>query len=232
LRRVIVPLGGGGLASGVAIAVKQHDPTIKVIGVQVEACAPYANSVPPTGPVLTLADGIAVKKPGEITEPLVRKWVDEIVEVTEDSVADAMMVLLERSKLYVEGGGAVGLAALMTGKISPAATGTTCIVLSGGNVDIGLVPNLVRRHETEAGRRLIAFIRLPDRPGAFAGLLQICAGTGANLIEVQHVREGIYLHARETGIQIVLEIRGREHADQLLALAKEQGYDLNESKFY
>jgi threonine dehydratase len=105
-------------------------------------------------------------------------------------------------------------------------------VLSGGNVDIGLVPNLVRRHETEAGRRLIAFIRLPDRPGAFAGLLQICAGTGANLIEVQHVREGIYLHARETGIQIVLEIRGREHADQLLVLAKEQGYDLNESKFY
>jgi threonine dehydratase len=132
----------------------------------------------------------------------------------------------------VEGGGAVGLAALMTGKIAPAAVGTTCIVLSGGNVDIGLVPNLVRRHETEAGRRLIAFIRLPDRPGAFAGLLQICAGTGANLIEVQHVREGIYLHARETGIQIVLEIRGREHADELLALAKEQGYDLNESNFY
>jgi threonine dehydratase len=105
-------------------------------------------------------------------------------------------------------------------------------VLSGGNIDIGLVPNLVRRHETEAGRRLIAFIRLPDRPGAFAGLLQICAGTGANLIEVQHVREGIDLHARETGIQIVLEIRGREHADQLLALGKEQGYDLNESKFH
>ena len=121
-------------------------------------------------------------------------------------------------------------AALMTGKISPAAVGTTCIVLSGGNVDMGLVPNLVRRHETEAGRRLIAFIRLPDRPGAFAGLLQICAGTGANLIEVQHVREGIYLHARETGIQLVLEIRGQEHANELLALAKEQGYDLNESQ--
>jgi len=206
LSLVIIPLGGGGLLSGTAIALKF--------------------------PVPTLADGIAVKKPGEITEPLVRKWVDEIVEVTEDSVADAMMVLLERSKLYVEGGGAVGLAALMTGKISPAAVGTTCIVLSGGNVDIGLVPNLVRRHETEAGRRLIAFIRLPDRPGAFAGLLQICAGTGANLIEVQHVREGIYLHARETGIQIVLEIRGRDHADELLALAKEQGYDLNESNFY
>jgi threonine dehydratase len=232
LSLVIIPLGGGGLLSGTAIALKLHSPKIRVIGVQISSCAPYIHGLMPEGPVPTLADGIAVKKPGAITEPLVRKWVDEIVEVTEDSVADAMMVLLERSKLYVEGGGAVGLAALMTGKISPGATGTTCIVLSGGNVDIGLVPNLVRRHETEAGRRLIAFIRLPDRPGAFAGLLQICAGTGANLIEVQHVREGIYLHARETGIQIVLEIRGREHADQLLALAKEQGYDLNESKFY
>jgi threonine dehydratase len=228
LALVIIPLGGGGLLSGTAIALKLHNPSIRVIGVQISSCAPYIHGLMQEGPVPTLADGIAVKKPGEITEPLVRKWVDEIVEVTEDSVADAMMVLLERSKLYVEGGGAVGLSALMTGKISPSAAGTTCIVLSGGNVDIGLVPNLVRRHETEAGRRLIAFIRLPDRPGAFAGLLQICAGTGANLIEVQHVREGIYLHARETGIQIVLEIRGREHADQLLALAKEEGYELGE----
>jgi threonine dehydratase len=182
----------------------------------------------PEGPVPTLADGIAVKKPGEITEPLVRKWVDEIVEVTEDSVADAMMVLLERSKLYVEGGGAVGLAALMTGKISPATVGTTCIVLSGGNVDIGLVPNLVRRHETEAGRRLIAFIRLPDRPGAFAGLLQICAGTGANLIEVQHIRDGISLHPRETGIQIALEVRGAEHSAEILEIAQLNGYNLIE----
>jgi threonine dehydratase len=232
LSLVIIPLGGGGLLSGTAIALKLHNPKIRVIGVQISSCAPYIHGLMPEGPVPTLADGIAVKKPGVITEPLVRRWVDEIVEVTEDSVADAMMVLLERSKLYVEGGGAVGLAALMTGKISPATVGTTCIVLSGGNVDIGLVPNLVRRHETEAGRRLIAFIRLPDRPGAFAGLLQICAGTGANLIEVQHVREGIYLHARETGIQIVLEIRGREHADQLILQASEHGYDLRSLEYH
>ena len=232
LSLVIIPLGGGGLLSGTAIALKLHNPNIRVIGVQISSCAPYIHGLMPEGPVPTLADGIAVKKPGAITEPLVRKWVDEIVEVTEDSVADAMMVLLERSKLYVEGGGAVGLAALMTGKISPASVGTTCIVLSGGNVDIGLVPNLVRRHETEAGRRLIAFIRLPDRPGSFAGLLQICAGTGANLIEVQHVREGIYLHARETGIQIVLEIRGREHADQLILQASKHGYDLRSLEYH
>ena len=228
LSLVIIPLGGGGLLSGTAIALKLQNPRVRVIGVQISSCAPYIHGLMPEGPVPTLADGIAVKKPGEITEPLVRKWVDEIVEVTEDSVADAMMVLLERSKLYVEGGGAVGLAALMTGKISPAATGTTCIVLSGGNVDIGLVPNLVRRHETEAGRRLIAFIRLPDRPGAFAGLLQICAGTGANLIEVQHIRDGISLHPRETGIQIALEVRGVEHSTEILEAAKLNGYNLIE----
>ena len=228
LSLVIVPLGGGGLLSGTAIALKLQNPRVRVIGVQISSCAPYIHGLMPEGPVPTLADGIAVKKPGEITEPLVRKWVDEIVEVTEDSVADAMMVLLERSKLYVEGGGAVGLAALMTGKISPAAVGTTCIVLSGGNVDIGLVPNLVRRHETEAGRRLIAFIRLPDRPGAFAGLLQICAGTGANLIEVQHIRDGISLHPRETGIQIALEVRGAEHSAEILEIAQLNGYNLIE----
>ena len=228
LSLVIIPLGGGGLLSGTAIALKLQNPRVRVIGVQISSCAPYIHGLMPEGPVPTLADGIAVKKPGEITEPLVRKWVDEIVEVTEDSVADAMMVLLERSKLYVEGGGAVGLAALMTGKISPAAVGTTCIVLSGGNVDIGLVPNLVRRHETEAGRRLIAFIRLPDRPGAFAGLLQICAGTGANLIEVQHIRDGISLHPRETGIQIALEVRGAEHSAEILEIAQLNGYNLIE----
>ena len=228
LSLVIIPLGGGGLLSGTAIALKLQNPRVRVIGVQISSCAPYIHGLMPEGPVPTLADGIAVKKPGEITEPLVRKWVDEIVEVTEDSVADAMMVLLERSKLYVEGGGAVGLAALMTGTISPAAVGTTCIVLSGGNVDIGLVPNLVRRHETEAGRRLIAFIRLPDRPGAFAGLLQICAGTGANLIEVQHIRDGISLHPRETGIQIALEVRGSEHSAEILEIAQLNGYNLIE----
>jgi threonine dehydratase len=228
LSLVIIPLGGGGLLSGTAIALKLHNPKIRVVGVQISSCAPYIHGLMPEGPVPTLADGIAVKKPGAITEPLIRKWVDEIVEVTEDSVADAMMVLLERSKLYVEGGGAVGLAALMTGKISPAAVGTTCIVLSGGNVDIGLVPNLVRRHETEAGRRLIAFIRLPDRPGAFAGLLQICAGTGANLIEVQHIRDGISLHPRETGIQIALEVRGAEHSAEILEIAQLNGYNLIE----
>jgi threonine dehydratase len=224
LRLVIVPLGGGGLASGIAIAVKAKDPTIQVIGVQVEACAPYANRPPQAGPVVTLADGIAVKRPGEITGPLVEQWLDDVVVVEENAVADAMVLLMERAKLFVEGAGAVGVAALISQQITPAATGATCVVLSGGNVDLGLLPGLIRRHETQAGRRLILFARISDRPGGLARLLTLFAEHGANLVEVEHVREGVDLHVRETGVQLVLEVRGRGHAESVVRAATEAGY--------
>jgi threonine dehydratase len=228
LAQVIVPLGGGGLLSGVALAVKQHAPSIKVIGVQISSCAPYIYGNAPTGAVPTLADGIAVKVPGVVTKPLIERWVDDIVDVDEDSVADAMMLLLERAKLFVEGGGAVGVSALLAGRVSPAAMGTTCVVLSGGNADLGLLTGLVRRHETLRGRRLIVFARISDRPGGLARLLTLFAQHGANLIEVEHVREGVDLHVRETGVQVVLEVRGRDHAETLIAAAKSDGYELSE----
>ena len=228
LAQVIVPLGGGGLLSGVALTVKQFDPSIKVIGVQISSCAPYIYGKAPLGPVPTLADGIAVKVPGDVTAPLIEKWVDEIVDVDEDSVADAMMLLLERSKLFVEGGGAVGVSALIAGRIKPAERGTTCVVLSGGNADLGLLTGLVRRHETNSGRRLIIFARISDRPGGLARLLTVFAQYGANLIEVEHVREGVDLHVRETGVQVVLEVRGRDHTETLIAAAKAEGYEISE----
>ena len=224
LRLVIVPLGGGGLASGIAIAVKAKDPTIEVIGVQVEACAPYAHRPPQAGPVVTLADGIAVKRPGEITGPLVEQWLDDVVVVEENAVADAMVLLMERAKLFVEGAGAVGVAALISQQITPAPTGATCVVLSGGNVDLGLLPGLIRRHETQAGRRLILFARISDRPGGLARLLTLFAEHGANLVEVEHVREGVDLHVRETGVQLVLEVRGRGHAESVVRAATDAGY--------
>jgi threonine dehydratase len=227
LRRVIVPLGGGGLASGIAIAVKANDPSVEVIGVQVAACAPYAHRAPPTGPVVTLADGIAVKRPGEITRPLVEQWLDEVVVVEENAVADAMVLLMERAKFFVEGAGAVGVAALLSGQTAPSATGTTCVVLSGGNVDLGLVPGLIRRHETQAGRRLILFARISDRPGGLARLLTLFAEHGANLVEVEHVREGVDLHVRETGVQVVLEVRGRGHAESVIRAATDAGYAID-----
>lgn len=226
LHTVIIPLGGGGLTAGTAIALKSQRPNVRVIGVQVAACAPYAGRPPADGPIVTLADGIAVKRPGEVTAPLIEEFVDEVVVVAEDTVADAMVLLMDRGKFYVEGGGAVGVSALLTRAVVPAAKGTTCVVLSGGNVDLGVVPNLIRRHETQVGRRLIVFARISDRPGGLARLLTLFAQAGANLIEVEHVREGVDLHVRETGVQAVLEIRGKEHEEAVLSAAREAGYEV------
>jgi threonine dehydratase len=215
LELLIIPLGGGGLLAGTALAIKHHRPNVKIIGVQASICAPFIHDTFPQGQILTLADGIAIKRPGSITKPIIEKWVDDIIEVDEDSIADAVVLLMEHSKMLVEGGGAVGLSTLITKQLAPAITGTTCIVLSGGNIDIGLIPNLVRRNETNEGRRLTIFVRLPDRPGSLAGILNVCASNDANVIEVQHVREGIPLHPRETGIQLVLEVRGLNHSEQI-----------------
>jgi len=228
LSTVIVPLGGGGLTGGVAVACKSANPRIRVIGVQVRACAPYAGMPPADGPIVTLADGIAVKSPGDFTRPIIENWVDDVVVVEEDLVADAMVLLMDRGKLWVEGGGAVGVSALLSDQVVPDTSGTTCVVLSGGNVDLGLVPNLIRRHETQAGRRLIVFARISDRPGGLARLLTLFASHGANLIEVEHVREGVDLHVRETGVQAVLDVRGRDHAGQVIAAAREAGYEIEQ----
>jgi threonine dehydratase len=226
LELLIVPLGGGGLLAGTALAIKHRRPNVKIIGVQASVCAPFIHGFSPDGQVLTLADGIAVKQPGKFTKPIIDKYVDEIIEVDEDSIADAVVLLMEHSKMLVEGGGAVGLSTLLTQQITPAKTGSTCIVLSGGNIDIGLIPNLVRRNETNEGRRLTIFVRLPDRPGSLASVLNICASNDANVIEVQHVREGIPLHPRETGIQLVLEVRGHDHERNLLRAINAHGIHL------
>jgi len=221
---VIIPLGGGGLASGVAIAVKSLMPHVRVVGVQAEVCAPYAGHATSGGPVATLADGIAVKHPGEVTRPLVERWVDEIVTVTEDAIADAMVMLMDRAKLYVEGAGAVGVAALQSGVVQPVEVGHTCVVLSGGNVDLGVVPGLIRRHENTAGRRLVLFAKIDDRPGALVKFLAVFGDNGANLIEVEHQREGVDLSVRQTGVHATFEVRGPEHAETVIAAARAAGF--------
>jgi threonine dehydratase len=229
LAKVVVPVGGGGLASGLAIAVKSARPGVEVVGVQAEACAPFADSLRRGRPiavssVLSIADGIAVKRPGELTLGLVAQWLDDVVAVGEDEIAEAMVLLMEHSKLVVEGAGAVGVAALLEGVLAPAQRGSTVVVLSGGNVDAGLLAAVARRHETQVGRRLVLFTRVPDRPGSLAGLLACVAGAGANLVEVGHVREGVDLHVRETGVQLVLETRGSEHAQHVLEAIADDGY--------
>jgi threonine dehydratase len=226
LHTVIIPLGGGGLAAGSAIAIKAIHPQARIIGVQAEICAPYLHRDIPSGPILTLADGIAVKYPGAVTAPLVHEWLDDIVTVDEDMIADAMVMLMEKAKLYVEGAGAVGVAALIGQRCGVPAGARICVVLSGGNVDLGVVPGLIRRRENQAGRRLAIFARIDDRPGGLAQLLTVFANGGANLIEVEHQREGIDLHVRETGVHATFEVRGHVHAMSLIAAANRAGYEL------
>jgi threonine dehydratase len=226
---VVVPIGGGGLASGVAMALKSERPEVRVIGVQVATCAPFPASLAADEPLdvgssVTIADGIAVKRPGGLTLPLVKHWVDRVMVVPEDDVGEAMVFLLERSKLLVEGAGAVGVAALLSGELSPLGDGTTVVILSGGNVDTGLLAQVVRRHESQAGRRLVLLARVPDRPGSLARLLSLVAELGANLLDVSHIREGLDLHVRETAVQLVLETRGQDHADQVSRTVRQAGY--------
>ncbi|HSC02628.1 MAG TPA: threonine ammonia-lyase [Solirubrobacteraceae bacterium] len=229
LARVIVPVGGGGLVSGVAIALKSERPSIEVVGVQATSCAPVRRSLEQGKPVavesaLTIADGIAVKRPGELTLSLIERWVDDVVAVEEDEIAEAMVFLLERAKLVVEGAGAVGVAALLSGRTAAAREGVTVVLLSGGNVDAGLLGDVARRHESQAGRRLVLLASLPDRPGSLAQLLTLVGELRANLVDVEHIREGFDLHVRETAVQLVLETRGAAHARRVTDSVRQAGY--------
>jgi threonine dehydratase len=229
LAQVVVPVGGGGLCAGIALVVKDARPDVEIVGVQAAACAPYPESMRLGEPVeassaLTIADGIAVKRPGGVPLAILSDLLDAMVVVGEDETATAMALLLERCKLVVEGAGAVGVAALLGGAVKPPARGVTVAVLSGGNVDAGLLSAIARRHETESGRRLVMLTRVADRPGGLARLLATVAGTGANIVDVSHVREGLRLHVRETAIELVVETRGREHAEAVQATLEREGY--------
>jgi threonine dehydratase len=226
---VVVPLGGGGLASGIALALAARLPSARVVGVQAEACAPYPASIEAHRPLgarsaNTICDGIAVKRPGDITLPLVERYVDEVVTVSDDQVAEAMVLLLERSKLVVEGAGAAAVAALMHGRVEPPAKGTVCAVLSGGNVDASLLSECIRMGETSAGRRIVLSTVVPDRPGALASLLGVVAERGGNVMDVEHLREGLDLHVRETAIKLVLQTRGPEHGREIVEAARGEGF--------
>jgi len=227
LALAVVPLGGGGLASGTAIALKGARPGVRVVGVQAEACAPYAAGRPVGARVPnTICDGIAVKRPGDLTLPLVERFVDEVVTVSDDEVAQAMVLLLERSKLVVEGAGAAGVAAVMAGHLAAPGGGDTCVVLSGGNVDATLLSECIRMGETAAGRRMVLATVVPDRPGALAGLLRIVAELGANIVDVEHLREGVDIHLRETAIHLTLQTRGPEHGREIVEAVRAAGFQV------
>jgi threonine dehydratase len=211
------------------MAVKSLLPGVRVVGVQAEACAPYPASLAAHRAIgarsaNTICDGIAVKQPGELTLPLVERWLDGVVTVSDDEAAQAMVLLLERSKLVVEGAGAVAVAALMHGKVEAPSEGEVCAVLSGGNVDASLLAECIRLGETAAGRRIVLGTVVPDRPGALAGLLRLIADHGANVVDVEHLRDGMDLHVRETAIQLVLQTHGPEHDREIIDAARAEGF--------
>jgi threonine dehydratase len=215
-RLIVVPMGGGGLASGVAIAAKHRLDDVRVVAVQAAERSGR-----------TIADGIAVKRPADLTRQLVDEYVDEVVAVSDDEIAQAMVHLIERSKLVVEGAGAAGVAAVLWGRVEPPAGGSACIVLSGGNVDASLLAECIRMGETAAGRRAVLKTVVPDRPGALDAVLRVVADHGANIVDVAHLREGIDLHVRETLIRLVLQTRGREHGHRIADALQSAGFDVD-----
>ena len=235
LRQVLVPIGGGGLASGLAVAIKHRHPEVRIIGVQASACAAVAESVRngaslqvEAGP--TIADGIAVKRPGEKTLALIERLLDELVCVGEEEIAEAMVFALERSKLVVEGAGAVSLAALLSARVKPHPSGSTVAVLSGGNVNIGLLAAVAARQETRAGRRVRLLTHVRDRPGGLASLLAALAHSQANVIAVEHIRDGVPLALSESGLALTIETRGPSHLACVLQELRSAGYEIKEAQ--
>jgi threonine dehydratase len=219
LEVVVVPIGGGGLASGIALALKELRPDVRIVGVQAANAAPLAG-----GGQFTIADGIAVKKPGDLTSPILRERLDGVVSVSDDEIAHAIVLLLERTKLVVEGAGAASVAALLAGKID--GSGPACALLSGGNIDASLLMEVARYSLTQAGRFLVVRTHVPDRPGELAKLLSLLASERANVIAVQHQREGLKVPLSETAVELTLQMRDEEHASGLLERLREWGYEI------
>jgi threonine dehydratase len=219
LETLVVPIGGGGLASGIALALKELRPEVKIVGVQAETCAPFAGD---GAPGHTIADGIAVKKPGELTKRILADRLDGVVTVSDPEIAQAIVLLLERVKLVVEGAGAASVAAVLAGKVT--GKGPACALLSGGNIDATLLIEIARHGLTQAGRFLVVRTKLDDRPGALARLLALIADERVNVLSVEHHREGMDLPVTGTEVELTLATRDDEHCDELLARLAEWGY--------
>jgi threonine dehydratase len=206
----VLPIGGGGLAAGIATALRALRPNVRIVGVQ----AGKTHGV-------TIADGIAVKHPGTLTMAILDDLLDDIVHVEDEEIAEAITLLLERSKLVVEGAGAASMAALLSGK----ATGDdACALLSGGNIDPTLLISVVRHGLTNAGRYLVLRTRVLDRPGELLKLLELVARERGNILEIHHRREGIGIEVSETGVELTITTRDEAHARELVAALEAAGY--------
>ncbi len=229
LEAVVVPIGGGGLIGGVACALKESKPDVRVIGVQTSRLpsmkeAMLAHHPVTLEPATTIADGIAVRRAGEVTFPVVERYVDEIVTVNEDEIASAILTLLEREKTLAEGAGAAGLAAVLQRRTSLPAFTRTAVIVGGGNIDVTLLSRIIERGLVQDGRLIRLRIHLLDRPGALADLTQIIAAHRANIVDTLHNRAYYGVNLGDTVIDITMETRGREQVEELLAALTAAGY--------
>ena len=216
---VVIPVGGGGLAAGVALALDALRPELRVVGVQAAACAPVAGRAP-SG--TTIADGIAVKHPGELTRPILDDLLDDVVVVDDEEISQAIVLLLERVKLVVEGAGAAPVAALLAGHVG--GEGPVCAILAGGNVDATTLNSVIRHGLTASGRHLVVALLIPDRPGELARIVGVIAGERANVLAITHHREGRSIGVLETEAELTLETRGEEHSQHLIRALADAGY--------
>jgi threonine dehydratase len=207
---VLIPVGGGGLAAGTSIALRALRPKVRLVGVEVRRGG------------YTIADGIAVKQPGALTMGILEETLDEVVEVSDEEISEAITLLLERSKLLVEGAGAVGVAALLAGRVG--GSGPVVPVLSGGNIDATLLISVMRHGLSAAGRYLVVRTRVADRPGELAKLLTLLANERVNVVDVEHQRETADVPVGETGVELTLLTRDRAHCDEIIALLARLGY--------
>jgi threonine dehydratase len=229
-RTVVVSVGGGGMISGIALAMKAVRPELRIVGVHAKGAASFPESLRAGRPVplesmATIADGIAVGCPGELTFELVRHYVDDVLTVSEDALARALLLCLERAKLVVEPAGAASVAALM--ETPQLFEPPVVAVLSGGNIDPVLLARVVRHGMIAAGRYLSFHLRIPDRPGELARLLAELAASGANVLDVEHLRTGPKLHLDEVEVALQLETRGSQHCQDVLDRLRAVGYPLS-----
>jgi threonine dehydratase len=215
LETIVVPIGGGGLCAGIATAVKEASPNVRVVGVQAAACLHGGSG-------FTIAEGIAVKKPGELTFSILDRRLDQLVAVTDEEIAEAIVLCTERVKQVVEGAGAAALAAVLTGKID--GDGPVCALLSGGNIDPTLLIAVMRRGLTAAGRYLVLRTRIRDRPGELAQLLQLLGSERVNVMSVEHHREGMEIGVGETEVELTMLMRNTGHCDRLVETMQRWGY--------
>jgi threonine dehydratase len=213
---VVIPVGGGGLAAGIALALRATRPDLRIVGVQAGLDG------------FTIADGILVKQPGELTMSILGDVLDELIDVDDELISQAIVLLLERAKLVVEGAGAVGVAALLGAKV--AGSGPVAIVLSGGNIDPTLLISIMRHGLTLGGRYLVLRTRIPDRPGELVKLLSLIAEARGNVVSVEHHREGMDVPVAETEVELTLITRDQEHCTLLLEQIRSWGYTVERLK--